>query len=238
MLEAIEKLLILQERDRQIGNLEAELTSIAPQRQTKARKVETAHARAEAAKTATMEIESARKELELEVETFQESIQRYANQQFQTKKNDEYQALAREIDRAKKKIHQLEDQQLELMEKAEQARKEAAEVANEAKALQGEVDRELGNLDTREEGLKNRLAEITQGREALAGAVEPGLLSRYERLRKTKGERVVVGIDRGNCGGCHMKLQPHLLLTCRGGTEVAACPNCSRILYYERGMEL
>ncbi len=44
-----------------------------------------------------LQIESARKELELEVEAKKQMIARYANQQFQTRKNEEYRALAHEI---------------------------------------------------------------------------------------------------------------------------------------------
>lgn len=238
MLEAIEKLLILQDRDRQIGSLEAELGAIPPQRLAKQQKAAAAQARAETAHKAVMELEAARKQLELEVESQQEHIQRFSLQQFQTKKNDEYQALAREIETAKRKISNLEDRQLELMEQTEGAEEAAATAAQEATTLRAEVDRELADLEARQQNLQAQLGEILAGRETLAGAVEDGLLNRYERLRKTKGDRVLVGIDRGICGGCHVKLQPHLLLTCRTGTEIAACSNCGRLLYYERGMEL
>lgn len=238
MLEAIEKLLILQERDRQLGQLEAELAFIAPQRQVKERKAAEAHTRAESSKKAAMHLESRRKDLEVEVEGLQEQIQRYSLQQFQTKKNDEYQALAKEIQTCKAKIAKLEDQQLELMEQGEVAQKQAAEAAREAKETQTQVDRELADLATREENLQTHQGELSEGREALAEAVDGSLLGRYERLRKTKGDRVLVGIDRGICGGCHMALQPHLLLACRAGQEVVMCSNCSRILYYERGMEV
>jgi predicted nucleic acid-binding Zn-ribbon protein len=237
MLEAIEKLLILQERDRQLSQLEAELAFIPPQKDTKQRKAAEAQANAEARKKAAMQLESRRKELEVEVESLQENIQRYSLQQYQTKKNDEYQALAKEINAAKARIAGLEDQQLDLMEEGEVAQKTAAQAAAEAKESQEQVERELADLDTREANLRQRQAELSEGRENLAQAVDESVLARYERLRKTK-DRVLVGIDRGICGGCHMALQPHLILACRAAREVVTCSNCSRILYYERGMEV
>ncbi|MCP5516159.1 MAG: hypothetical protein H7A45_02750 [Verrucomicrobiales bacterium] len=238
MLEAIEKLLILQDRDRQIGSLEAELAVIPPQRLAKQQKAAAARAKAEAARKVVMELETARKQLELEVETQQENIHRFSLQQFQTKKNDEYQALGREIEGARRKISKLEDQQLELMEQTEQAEQAAQAAANEAAGIGAEVERELADLEARQKNLHDQLGATQSGRDSLAEAVEDGLRSRYERLRKTKGDRVLVGVDRGICGGCHMKLQPHLLLTCRSGSEIATCSSCGRLLYYERGMEL
>jgi hypothetical protein len=40
--------------------------------------------------------------------------------------------------------------------------------------------------------------------------------NRYERLFKSKGENVVVGVHHGVCGGCHMKLPAQILVTCQG----------------------
>ena len=42
-----------------------------------------------------------------------------------------------------------------------------------------------------------------------------GARARYERLVKSKGENVVVGVQHGVCGGCHMRLPAQLLVTCQ-----------------------
>ena len=75
-------------------------------------------------------------------------------------------------------------------------------------------------------------------RDHLAAAVDTEVLPRYERLRKSKGENVVVGVAHGVCGGCHMKLQRQVIVTCQGSQEIVSCPNCGRILYYTRDMSL
>ena len=61
---------------------------------------------------------------------------------------------------------------------------------------------------------------------------------RYKRLRKSKGATTVVGIDHGNCGGCHMKLPTQEVLSCKSRQELVTCPNCGRILYFTREMDL
>lgn len=238
MLEAIEKLLILQERDRELAALEAELESLPPRRAARRAKAEQAHARAEAARQLSMQIEGQRRQLEIEVEGLQTQIERFLNQQMQTRKNEEYQALSREIENAKQKIVQLEDQQLELMEQGEKAQAALQEALAEAARIQAEVDKDLAALQQRETRLQEEFQRLRETRANLAGQVEPSLLQRYERLRHSKGGRVVVGIERGICGGCHVKLQAHLVLACRTDQQVVTCSNCSRILYYEPGMEL
>ncbi|MDB6063991.1 MAG: hypothetical protein JWR26_199 [Pedosphaera sp.] len=238
MLDTIEKLLILQERDRQILRLENELAHIEPERQMLAAKAAGAQTSLEAAKLQGRQIESDRKKLELDVEAKKQQIEKYSLQQFQTKKNDEYRALAHEIETCKGVIIKLEDQQLELMEKAEAAQKDvvlATQTSNEARKL---VDGQVAALATREQNLKKELAELQSNREQLLLAVDESARSRYERLLKSKGGNVVVGVEHGVCGGCHMKLPAQIVVSCRAQQEIVTCINCGRILYYTRDMDL
>jgi predicted nucleic acid-binding Zn-ribbon protein len=174
----------------------------------------------------------------MEVEAKKQLISKYANQQFQTRKNEEYRALAHEIELCKEAIFRTEDQEIELMEQAEATQKEvvrANQAANEAKKL---VDDQISQLASREQNLKLELQELEANREELASAVGEGVRGRYERLMKSKGENVVVGVQHGVCGGCHMKLPPQLLVSCQAQQELITCSNCGRILYYTRDMDL
>ena len=238
MLETIEKLLILQDRDQKLRRVQSELGHIEPERQTLKAKAANAQAELDRAKLRIKEIESSRKDLELEVETKKQLITKYANQQFQTRKNEEYRALAHEIETCKDAIFKIEDQEIALMEQAETAQKEVAramQAANETRKL---VEDQIALLGAREANLQKELTELSANRDQLAAAVEEHARSRYERLMRSKGEHVVVGVERGVCGGCHMRLPPQLLVTCQAEKELVACSNCGRILYYTRDMDL
>ena len=178
------------------------------------------------------------KKLVSEVEAKKNQIEKYSLQQFQTKKNDEYRALAHEIEICKQDIVKLDDQQIELMEKAEVAQKEvqaANQVANEAKKL---LEGQVGNLKSREENLTKELAELEASRQQLAEVVDESARGRYERLLKNKGSNVVVGVQHGVCGGCHMKLPTQVIVSCQANEEIVTCINCGRILYYTPEMDL
>src|SRR2546423_13582284 len=236
MLETIEKLLILQDRDRKIRRTKGELAEIEPERQILKAKATGAQAALENAKTRVKQLESSRKDLELEVEAKKQLISRYANQQLQTRKNEEYRALTHEIATCKAEIFKIEDQQIVLMEQAEAGQKEvlqATQAANQAKRI---MDEQLAELGAREENLKKELAEFETNREELATAVDETARSRYERLVRSKGENVIVGVQHGVCGGCHMKLEPQLLVTCPGEEEIVTCRNCGGVLYYTRAV--
>ena len=238
MRETIEKLLILQDRDRNLMRVKNELAHIEPERQALQAKAAGTQASLDAAKTRVKQIESDRKKLELDVEAKKLQIEKYSLQQFQTKKNDEYRALAHEIETCKKTIYEIEDQQLELMEKAELAQKEVAvatHASNEGRKL---VEGQIAALGVREGNLRKELAELDSNRAALAEAVDENARARYERLLRSKGGNVMVGVQHGVCGGCHMKLPPAVLVACQGQQELVTCINCGRILYYTRDMDL
>jgi predicted nucleic acid-binding Zn-ribbon protein len=238
MLDTIEKLLILQDRDRKIRRLRSELAHIEPERQALKAKALSAQTQLEQAKTLVKQLESNRKNLELEVEAKKQLIERYANQQLQTRKNEEYRALAHEIETCKAEIFKIEDQEIALMEQGEAAQKEvqrATQAATEARLL---AEQQVTQLGAREQNLQTDLAGLEANREELALAVDEISRGRYERLTRSKGENVVVGVQHGVCGGCHMKLPPQLLVMCQAEKELVTCSNCGRILYYTPDMDL
>ena len=238
MLEVIEKLLVLQDRDRNLIRTEAELETIEPEKQMALLKCNATVEALEQAKQKTKEIESKRKELELEVESNNGKIAKYSNQQLETKKNEEYQALTREIDGCKEKISDLETGILELMDEAEEAdaaTKKAQAAADEVKRM---VDAQVADLDARKTNLDTRLDELDDERDKLAGEIDEVAMSQYERVLRLRGENVVMGIEHSACGGCHVKLPAQVIISCKGEQELVSCPPCSRLLYYTRDMEL
>src|SRR5258707_424933 len=99
------------------------------------------------------------------------------------------------------------------------------------------IEPERHSLKAKSAGAQKELAELEANREELAGAVDDSARGKYERLVKNKGENVLVGIQHGVCGGCHMKLQPQLLVSAQAQQELITCSNCGRILYYTRDMD-
>lgn len=238
MLEVIEKLLVLQERDRKLRRVEGELSHIGPERH--ALKAKGAHAETslDAVKQRLKQIETERKSLELEVSSKKDLITKYANQQFQTRKNEEYRALAHEIETCKKQIFEIEDREIALMEQAEEAQRELARVSQAALDTRTLVEDQVTRLSEREQALQRELSNLQAGRQELASQVDDSARSRYERLLRSKGENVIVGVHHGVCGGCHMRLPPQLLVTCQADKELVTCSNCGRMLYYTPDMDL
>ncbi len=238
MLEIIEKLLVLQDRDQRLIALREETQLIPAERATLEFKAKQASAGVDQAKLEAKKLESERKKLELDVEAKKALIEKYAHQQFQTKKNEEYRALGNEIDGCKREISKLDDQQLEVMERIEAALRQVAAANAEFQSAKKTLDGRLAELKTREDALLKEMSVAEAERSSRAQFVDESLLNKYDRLMKIKVGHVVVGISRGICGGCHMGLSRAVVIQCRGCKELMACPNCGRILYYTPDMDL
>jgi hypothetical protein len=238
MQEIIEKLLVLQDRDRKLLRTSQELAHIGPERESLKAKAASTQSQLDAAKLRVKQIESERKQRDLEIAAKKSQIEKYLNQQLQTRKNEEYKALTHEIEMAKEVIFKIEDAEIVLMEQAEAAQKEVVRATAEAAAAKKLVDDQIGQLNQREANLKQEFTDLTATRAQLASAVDDPTRSRYERIFKSKGENVVVGVEHSACGGCHMKLPTQIVTSCRAQAELVTCPNCGRILYFTRDMIL
>jgi predicted nucleic acid-binding Zn-ribbon protein len=238
MQQIIEKLLILQDRDRRILHIREQLARVQPERQAFQDEAAATQASLDALKTKVKQVESDRKRLELEVETKKQQIERYALQQFQTKKNEEYRALAHEIDTCKEAIAKLEDAQLELMEQAETLQKDAGAAGRLADDARKSAESQVRELAAREQSLRDELTALESNRNELTADIDERPLRHYERLLRNKGDSVVVGIEHGVCGGCHMRFPVQLLVSCQAAKDLVTCPNCGRILYYSPHMDL
>lgn len=232
MLPEVEKLVVIQDRDLKIRAIEKELEQL-PLEEEEAREKLAADKRAvEAAKLAVQENEVAMKNLELDIQTRQDSIAKLKVQQFETRKNDEFRAMGQEIEKYQGDVTSLEDRELDLMEKGEtlRARLTAAEAA--LAASQELVDEDLADIDARRQNLAKEKAEIETQRANEAAAVQPEVIDIYNRLFKSKGGLVVVPLEDGQCKGCHMKVIKSTVVAVKTEKEITHCENCGRILYW------
>ena len=126
MLPALQQLLVLQDRDRRLTRIQAELTAVPGQRLYLKNKASKTTTDFDTAKRQSQLVESDRKRLELEVDTLKERINKVRAQQNDTRSNEQYRAYQHQIATSQTEISNLEDQQLELMEKADGCARELA----------------------------------------------------------------------------------------------------------------
>ena len=232
MQAELEQLLILQDRVQKIRQVEAELRSVPLERKSLEGQVASASANLETLKDRARHLEVDRKKLELDVGTRNESIARLRTQQFETRKNDEFSALGREIERYQHEITALEDQELEVMEQGDQLKARIAVEEKQTATAKETIARQMADLETKQATLASRLEELKKEREELAAKVDEELLDRFNRLFASKGDAAVVALEHDVCTGCHMKVTTATSVRVKGGKEIVSCEQCGRILYF------
>jgi len=228
----LEQLLILQDRAQKMRQMEAELRSLPLERRSLEDQSSAASANLEAIKDKARHVEVQKKNFELDIATRNESIARLRTQQYETRKNDEFAAMGREIERYQKEISDLEDRELDLMEQTDLLKVQIATEEKQTSATKSSISTQVADLEGKQGILKGRLEELKKERDELAGKVDEDLLDRFNRLFASKGDAAVVALEHDVCTGCHMKITTQTAVRVRGGKEIVSCEQCGRILYF------
>jgi hypothetical protein len=227
----LEQLLVLQDRQQKIRQIQSEIKTLPLERSHLESQLVASAADVDALKQKARQLEVDRKKLELDVGVRTESIARLKTQQYQTRKNDEFQALGHEIERYENEIRKLEDQELELMIEADKLKAEVDAAEKSARTTKDTISRQLANLEAKSKALETQQSELTNEREALASKIDADLLDQFERLFNSKGDAAIVAVEHGVCTGCHMKVTTATASQVKAGKEIVSCENCGRILY-------
>jgi uncharacterized protein len=227
----LEQLLVLQDRQQKIRQIQAEIRTLPLERAHLESQLAATEAGLETLKQKGRLAEVERKKLELDVGTRNESIARLKTQQYQTRKNDEFQAIGHEIERYENEIRKLEDQELELMIEGDKLKSEIEAADKSARATKDSISRQLTDLETKSKALGSQQQEFEREREALASKIDADLLDQFERLFNSKGDAAIVAVEHGVCTGCHMKVTTATASRVKAGKEIVNCEQCGRILY-------
>ena len=231
MNSELEQLLVLQDRQQKIRQIQAEIRTLPLERAHLESQLAATAAGVDVLKLKARQIEVERKKLELDVGTRNESIARLKTQQYQTRKNDEFQAISHEIERYGNEIQKLEDEELELMIEADKLKGEVDVAEKNARTTKDTIARQLTDLETKSKALGSQQQEFEKERETLASKIDADLLDQFERLFNSKGDAAIVAVEHGVCTGCHMKVTTATASRVKAGKEIVNCEQCGRILY-------
>jgi uncharacterized protein len=140
--------------------------------------------------------------------------------------------LQHELASLKRRQSDLEDQELELMERLEVAENTLAVAQSGLEQARADLERAR---QLRDDALAD-IADATKRHEAargeVAGAISAPLLSLYDRIRTQTGSTGAAMLKARQCQGCRIELYGNELSAVRNADphEVVRCENCGRIL--------
>ncbi|NCT90102.1 hypothetical protein GXB85_03915 [Cellulomonas sp. APG4] len=147
------------------------------------------------------------------------------------------QALTSELEALARRQGDLEEVELEVMERLEAHEKALGDLTSARDDLLAQQTEAAGVLERALADLDAEAADVTQQREARAEGLDAGLVKLYDRLREQLGGLGVAALRGRRCEGCRLELNPHDLarISAAPQDEVIRCEECGRILV--RGAE-
>lgn len=139
--------------------------------------------------------------------------------------------MTHELESLERRIGSLEDTELEVMEKLEEAQGELDRLTREVE----EIDTELVELRARraegEREVDAELESLVAQRAPVAGEIPDDLAALYDKLRSSKGV-AVSELRARRCGGCQLTIDhAELAVIAKApADEVVRCEECQRIL--------
>jgi predicted nucleic acid-binding Zn-ribbon protein len=141
-------------------------------------------------------------------------------------------SLQHEIATLQRRQSELEDTELEIMERLETVTAEVERLSAEQSALQAQVDEVTAARQAQESELDAEREQLVQQRGATVSGVDQALVSLYEKVREANGGVGAAMLRARRCEGCRLELNPQDLQRIRaaGEDEVVRCEECGRIL--------
>jgi predicted nucleic acid-binding Zn-ribbon protein len=171
-----------------------------------------------------------RDEIDLEIISTKEKIEKYKEQQFQIKTNKQYDALTREIDLSQERVKALEKEMEVIEGKAANATTDLETLAPELQELRKELKERQAELDHVNKEHEEEELKLKHEREKLIVRIDKSDVKSYERIRKALGGKAVVGVRKNACGGCFKRVPPQVSVELRKNLSVMTCENCGRLL--------
>jgi len=227
----VEKLLQLDESDREIARLRAEVAALPGRVAAIETKLSGINSEIESVRKGLKDIEAARRKHEGDILTVRQKISKYREQMLAVKTNQEYKALGNEIQFTEQEIARAEDRILEGMLEVEASEAQLKKLEAEQKRQQAEIEREKREARICTDKDQARLAELMPVREKLRETINFEVLRHYDRVLKARGSGIAEAREQ-YCKTCHVMMRPQVFQDVMIGEQVVSCDSCGRIFFY------
>jgi predicted nucleic acid-binding Zn-ribbon protein len=229
----VEKLWELQTVLSQLGDREKQLTSKPESFAVIDREWQAANEEMTRLQQSIDQLTKERRRVDGELSDHQETLKKYQGQLMQVKNQQQYAAVWKEIDAARKQVKELEDAALKSM--------------SEVESLQSDLDqRQLGSADLKSRwdqaheawqhslgDLRAEVEQLKQRAASIEAQLPDGLKREFHQIFKQRQNVAVARVISDSCSACRTRIRPALFQQLKRG-DLVRCEGCRRILYLER----
>ncbi len=227
-LKALEE---LQQVDVELAELRAEAEAVPRRRAEIEAGVGEVRKRWQAEQDRLAGVERERRSQEQTIAAERDKVKKWEGRLAEIRTPREYAALSREIDIAKKSNETQSEQVKQLAAEAADIRKALDERGDSLAEAELGAQAELKEVEDRRAAAEERLRGLDARRAEAAQKVDPGLLSKYETIKRRRAGVALAPVVGMTCSGCNRNIPPQLAITLQRANTIENCPSCHRIIY-------
>ena len=227
-LKALEE---LQQIDLELGEVRGRLAELPGRRAKVDESIAVARKAYDEAKARLETNERERRQIESLLGMERDKVKKWEGRLGEIRTPREYAALSREIDIARKTNDGQSEQVKALTAVATDLQKSLDDLGEALSEREMAAQGEIAELDRARTTEEERVAALEARRSEAAKTVDPGLLGKYENIKKRRAGIAVAQVVGMSCKGCHRNIPPQLAITLQRANSIETCPNCHRIIY-------
>ena len=225
------KLIDLQSKDAEVAAAEQRLADLGRETVGLDEALQRARIALETARRAAADGQRRRDELETKIESYRILQDRRRQRLEQVRNPKDASTLMTELDLAQSVMAKEENDWVRSAEMVVQLEVKVRDEERNVAELEAAQAPEREEVARRRAVLEAERDEALRLREASAAQLNKPLRARYDRLRRTRSNDVVVPLIGGACGGCYTSVPMNRRSQIRAGHVVDACEACGAILY-------
>lgn len=224
------RLLDLQAKDAALAEVDQRLTLVAQDLVILDQALQRARESLEAARRAASDGQRRRDELETKIESYRILQQRRSERLEHVRNPKDASTLMAELDLARSVMAKEENEWVRSADAVTLLESRVKDEERNVEAIEAAQALQRATIAERRATVEAERAAAVRDREASAAGIDKALRNRYDRLRRTRSNDVVVPLMGGTCGGCHTSVTLNRRSQIRAGL-LEACEACGAILY-------
>ncbi|MDD5194435.1 MAG: C4-type zinc ribbon domain-containing protein [Candidatus Omnitrophica bacterium] len=172
-----------------------------------------------------------RKNKELDLAAKEEAVKKSQAQLYQLKTNKEYQAKLTEIASIKADVSLFEEDVLKVFDSIEKADAKFKAEKERLICEEKKFKEEEAQVNLRMQAIGDEISNLDGKRNILAKGIDQTILTKYEKLLKTRFGVAMAAVDNDSCGACHMHVTAQKINEIKMYKELVFCESCVRLLY-------
>ena len=229
-----EKLINLQKLDKEIANVSLFLENIPSKTEEINKKIETSSQIVTLAKEKMIQNQKKRRDLEAAVKDIKEQISKYNRQLNEVKTNKEYSILLKEIEEAKQKDNDMEEEIISKMLSADEIEDEIKTASQKYSEAEEKFSKEKDVLQQEKKKSEAKRDKLDQKKEKLVPKIPSDQVSLYLKIYKRNSGIALSPVKEEFCSLCHLRIRPQVINELKGKEKIILCENCGRILYCDK----